>query len=56
MHAYILPPVHPLGDGPGEGPMAGALQWAGELVGHVYPLASQHGGDFLSSSGHSTSS
>ena len=43
------------GVGPGDG-LAGASQVAGAISGQVSPLASQHGGDLASSSGHEASS
>ena len=43
------------GVGPGAG-LAGASQVAGATFGHCSPLASQHGGDLTSSSGHDESS
>jgi len=57
MQAARLPPGHPGvgGVGPGDG-LAGAAQVAGAFDGQVSPLASQHGGDFTSSSGQDASS
>jgi len=52
------PGVGPGGVGPGgvgDG-LAGASQVAGATFGQVSPLASQHGGDLTSSSGHEESS
>jgi len=59
MHAVMFPPGQPLGVGPGGdggAGFAGAAHVAGAVDGQVSPLASQHGGEVISSAGHFSNS